>query len=164
MGRIVFLGGGGQRSTKRSEVARSGVWVLEISGSAPKHVPGPSRTGRRPSESRSSNSPTDVLPRGAAERRTLAFAGLLCGHPHHCGARGEPRSRALSAFEGAQLVPHGARVRAAARHGVCGQSLGLPGSGPCCGPGRLSRQLFAWGDYLLPLPLLRQTTSSTSST
>ena len=56
------------------------LWALESSGSGPKRVPGPSRTGRAPSESRRSNSPTDFLPRC---RETLAFAGLVRGRPHH---------------------------------------------------------------------------------
>ena len=52
--------------SKVVEVVASGVRALESSGSAPRRVPGPSRTGRDPSESRRSISPTDLLP--------LAFA------------------------------------------------------------------------------------------
>ena len=76
--------GAGSLIGKVVEVVASGVRALESSKSAPKRVPGPPRTGRDPSESRRSNSPTDLLPRC---RRTLAFAGLRAGRPRHRGAR-----------------------------------------------------------------------------
>ena len=78
--RIVFVGGGGQRWTKWSQVVASGVRALEGFGRRAKRVPGPSQTGRGPGESRRSNSPADVLP---PCRETLAFAGLARGRPHH---------------------------------------------------------------------------------
>ena len=71
---------GGSLGGEVVEVVASGVRALESSKSAPKRVPGPPRTGRDPSESRRSNSPTDLLPRC---RRTLAFAGLRAGRPPH---------------------------------------------------------------------------------
>ena len=77
---IVFVGGGGQRWTKWSQVVASGVRALEGFGRRAKRVPGPSQTGRDPSESRRSNSPADFLP---PCRETLAFAGLARGRPHH---------------------------------------------------------------------------------
>ena len=49
--RIVFLGGGGHCTRKWSQVVEVAWWTLESSGCAPKRVPGPSRTGRDPSES-----------------------------------------------------------------------------------------------------------------
>ena len=69
-----FFGGSSHCATKWSQVVKVALWALESSGSAPKRVPGPSRTGRAPSQSRRSNSPTDFLP---PCRETLAFAGLL---------------------------------------------------------------------------------------
>ena len=75
-----FVGPGGQRWTKWSQVVASGVRALEGFGRRAKRVPGPSQTGRGPGESRRSNSPADVLP---PCRETLAFAGLARGRPHH---------------------------------------------------------------------------------
>ena len=111
----MFLGGGGHCATKWSQVVKVACGRLESSGSAPKRVPGPSRTGRAPSESRRSNSPTDFLPRC---RETLAFAGLRAGRPRHCGAGLGPRLHARRVIRRAHAVPHRARRRRAARHGA----------------------------------------------
>ena len=120
----VLSRGAGSLGGEVVEVVASGVRALESSKSAPKRVPGPPRTGRDPSESRRSNSPTDLLPRC---RRTLAFAGLRAGRPRHCGARRAPRPHARRVLGRAHDVPHRARRRVAARHGACDQLLGLPG-------------------------------------
>ena len=121
---VVFVGPGGQRWAKWSQVVASGVRALEGFGRRAKHVPGPSQTGRGPYESRRSNSTADFLPRC---RATLAFAGLLRGRPLHSGARREPRKRAVRVLGSADRVPHRARQRVAARDGACGQPLSLPG-------------------------------------
>ena len=114
-------------------------------GVALKHAPGGSRVGRAPCRSSGSKSATDCVPRC---RRTRS-PSQDCADGHDTMA------------DAASRVAHSTRIRKwstrtasctpaiDARSGVCGQLLSLPGSRPCCG--RLSRQLFACADYLLPL-------------
>ena len=111
-------------------------------GVARKHAPGGSRVGRAPCRSSGSKSATDCVPRC---RRTRS-PSQDCADGHDTMA------------DAASRVAHSTRIRKwstrtasctpaiDARSGVCGQLLSLPGSRPCCG--RLSRQLFAYVDYL----------------